>query len=92
MHLADALLHVELDVDLLVGGQLDNGNSQLFALANVGKIRDRLHGPLLLLFVIHAVEHCLNVERSHLAHFLISVFDTENKILFAPATILDLLH
>ena len=92
VHLADALLYVKLYVDLLVGGQLDDGNSQLFAFADVGKIRDRLDGPLLLLFVIHAAEHWLNVKRSRLTHFLIGVLHTEDKILLAPATILYFLN
>ena len=92
VHLADALLYVKLYVDLLVGGQLDDGNSQLFAFADVGKIRDRLDGPLLLLFIIHAAEHWLNVKRSHLTHFLIGVLHTEDKILLAPATILYFLN
>ena len=92
VHLTNALLHIELYVDLLVWGQLDDRNSEFFALANVGKIRDRLYGPLLLLFIIHAAEHWLNIKRSHLTYFLIRILHTEYKILFAPATILNFLN
>jgi hypothetical protein len=92
VHLADALLHVELYVNLLVWGQFYNRYSQLFALADVGKIRDRYDGPFLLLFIIHAAEHWLNVKRSNLTDFLVSVFHTEDKILFTPATIFNLFY
>ncbi len=92
VHLADALLHIELYVNLLVWCQFYNRYSQLLALANVGKIRDRYYSPLLLLFVIHAAEHWLNVKRSNLTDFLIGILHTEDKILFAPATIFNLFY
>ena len=92
MHLANTLLHIELYVDLLVWGQFNDGNSKLFALANVGKIRDGFDGPLLLLFIIHTAEHRFNIKRSHLTYFLIRILHTEYKIIFAPATILNFLN
>lgn len=62
MHFTDALLDVKLYVDLLISGQLDNGDSELFTLTNAGKISDWLDGSFLLLFIIHAVENGLNVK------------------------------
>ena len=89
VHFTDALLDVKLYVDLLISGQLDNGDSELFTLTNAGKISDWLDGSFLLLFIIHAVENGLNVKWGDLTDLLIGIFDTEYKILFAPSTILN---
>lgn len=89
VHLSNTLLHVKLYVDLLIRCQFDDGDSQFFSLAYVGKIGDWLDGPFLLLFVVHGAKNRFNIKGGYFADFLICVFDTENKILFAPSAILD---
>lgn len=91
VHFADTFLDVELNVDLLISGQLDNGNSKFFAFVDIGKKRDRLDGPFLFLLVIHTVENRFNIKGGDFTDLLIGVFDTEYKILFAPSAVFDFL-
>jgi hypothetical protein len=91
VHFADAFLYVELNVDFLVSGQLNNWDSEFFVFIDVGKKGDWFDGSFLLLFIVHAVKNRLNIKRGDFKNLSIGVFDTEDKILFAPSAVFDFL-
>jgi hypothetical protein len=91
VHFSDAFLDIKLNVDLLISGQFNNGDSEFFIFAYIGKICNWLNGSFLLLFVVHAAKNWLNIEGGDFPDLLIGIFDVEDEILFAPSAILNFL-
>ena len=89
VHFTDTLLDVELDVDFLIGGEFNDGDTKFFVFADIGEVIDGSNSSFFIFLIVHAAEYGLNVEGSDFTDFLVGIFDVEDKILFAPSAVFD---
>ena len=89
VHFADSLLDVELEVDLLVLVQLDDGNAEFLALVETGGELDWQYRLLLADFHLHGFEDGSDVERSDFPGFVALVVDLEGEVVFADLAVVD---
>lgn len=89
MHFTDTFLNVELDINLLVGGQFHDRDAKFFIFADIGEVSDWSNSSLFVFLIVHTAENGLNVERGDLPDFLVGIFNVENEILFTSSAVFD---
>ena len=91
VHLADPLLNLEPELDLLVFGELDNGYAHPLLLVAVGVVLHRLHWPHLLLFPLKLLKYRPDLQRCHFHDLVSLVLGLQHEVGLAHLAVLYLL-